>query len=156
MRRRPIGGLTTCVATLSLGLVLSACGGGGSTTATISKAEFLKQGDAICKDGNEQIEAAAERQFPKSSGRPSQAEQVKFATQTVIPNIQHQIDAIKALGAPEGDEATVETITSEAQSALDEAKKDPTVLTSNGPGPFAKADKFTNSYGLTACGSSEG
>ena len=83
-------GVTTFVATLGLGLVLSACGGGGSTTATISKAEFLKQGNAICKNGNKQIEAAAEQQFPKSSGRPSQAEQVKFATQTVIPNIQHR------------------------------------------------------------------
>jgi hypothetical protein len=149
-------GVTAFVTTLGLGLVLSACGGGGSSTATISKAEFLKQGNAICKNGNKQIEAAAEQQFPKGRGRPSQAEQVKFATQMVISNIQHQIDAIKALGAPEGDEATVETITSEAQSALDEAKKDPTVLTGNGPGPFAKANKFANSYGLTACGSSEG
>jgi hypothetical protein len=149
-------GAAAFVVTLGLGLILSACGDGGSTSAMISKAEFLKQGNAICKNGNKQIQAAAEQQFPKSSGRPSQAEQVKFATQTVIPNIQHQIDAIKALGAPEGDEATVETITSEAQSALDEAKKDPTVLASNGPGIFAKADKFANSYGLNACGSGEG
>jgi hypothetical protein len=148
-------GATAFVATLGLSLVLSACGGGGSTTATISKAEFLKQGNAICKNGNKQIEAAAEQQFPKSSSRPSQAEQVKFVTQTVIPNVQRQIDGIEALGAPEGDEATVEAITSEAQSALNEAKKDPNVMTGDGPGPFVKADKFANSYGLTACASSE-
>ncbi len=110
----------------------------------------------ICKKGNQQIERAAEQQFPKSGGKPSQAEQVKFANQTVIPNVQGQIDKIKKLGAPEGDEATVETIVSEAQAALDEAKKDPTVLTSNGPDPFAKANKFANAYGLTACGSGEG
>ena len=29
-------------------------------------------------------------------------------------------------------------------------------MTSNGPGPFVKADKFASSYGLTACGSGDG
>lgn len=155
MHKGLIGGCTTCVAALSLCLAFSACGSSSDATAAISKAEFLKQGNAICKNGNEQIEKAAEQQFPKDDSKPSQAERIKFATQTVIPTVQHQIDAVKALGAPEGDEAMVETIIAEAQNALNEAKKDPSVLTSNGPGPFASADKFANSYGLTACGVDE-
>ena len=68
--------------------------------------------------------------------------------------MQSQIDGIKALGAPTGDEAQVKAIVDSAQSALDKAKADPTVLLQNNPknDPFAKANQLGKSYGLTACG----
>ena len=68
--------------------------------------------------------------------------------------MQSQIDGIKALGAPTGDEAQVKAIVDSAQSALDKAKADPTLMLQNNSknDPFAEANQLAKSYGLTACG----
>ena len=73
--------LTAAVAAAVLAALVAGCGGGGDTTTdetvTLTKAEFIKQGDAICKEGNEEIEAgfekfAEENEIPKS-GEPDKS-----------------------------------------------------------------------------------
>ena len=158
MRSSLYGGLAVA-AVLSVGLVLTACGSNNnstSTTAALTKPQFLKQGNAICKKGNKQINQAGQKQFPKGSGKPTQAQITKFATGTVIPSVQSQIDGIRALGAPSGDEAKVKAIVDSAQADLDKSKKDPTLLTSNKSDPFAKTNKLAKAYGLTVCASGGG
>src|SRR5437764_3442172 len=109
-----------------------------TSTPAITKAQFLKAGNAICARGNRQIGNAANRLFPRSGGKPSQAKLSAFARTTIIPSVQRQIDEIKALGAPAGGQATVNAIVGAAQAALDKGKRDPAVLTTNGPGPFKR------------------
>jgi hypothetical protein len=77
-------------------------------------------------------------------------------TDAVVPSIQGQIDSIKALSPPSGDEDQVNALLSAAQSALDKVKADPSLITdqSNRSDPFAEANKLTNAYGLTKCGGS--
>jgi hypothetical protein len=157
MRSGLIGGLA-CVAIMSVGLVFAACGSNNNNTSTtaLTKAEFLKKGNAICKKGNQQINQASKTAFlskGKPSGPPPKSAQVKFATDSLIPTIQGEIDGVKALGAPAGDEAQVKAITDSAQSALDKGKADPTLLLQSGKkNPFAKSNKLANAYGLTVCG----
>jgi hypothetical protein len=64
--------------------------------------------------------------------------------------IQGEIDGLRALGAPAGDEQQVDAILNEAQSALDKTKQDPSVLANTDP--FKKANQDAKAYGLTACG----
>jgi hypothetical protein len=159
MRSSLYGGLAVA-ATLTVGLVLVACGSSNdnsttSTTAALSKAAFLKQGNAICKKGNQQINAAAHKAFPKGSGKPTQAEKTKFAA-ILIPTVQTEIDGVNGLGAPTGDEAKVKAIVVSAQAALDKVKADPSILFQNSTDPFAKSNKLTNAYGLTTCGGGGG
>jgi hypothetical protein len=158
MRSSLYGGLAVA-AILIVGLVLVACGSSNdnsttSTTAALSKAAFLKQGNAICTKGNQQVNAAAHKAFPKG-GKPTKADEAKF-TAILIPTVQTEIDGVKALGAPTGDEAKVKAIVVSAQAALDKAKADPTILFQNSTDPFAKSNKLTNAYGLTACGGGGG
>ena len=145
----------TLVASLALVLVVAGCGSSSKSKSTstpaITKAEFLKKGNAICKKGNQEINKAAKTVFAKGK-KPSHAEMIKFATGTVIPSVQTQISGVKALGAPKGDEAQVNAIVTTAQAALDKAKKDPAILVSNKSHPFAKSNKLTKAYGLKACG----
>ena len=147
-------------------IVLAGCGGGDDTSSTsagasgtsgeqgasLTKSEFLAQGNAICENGNQEIQAAGKKLFTQSQP-PSAAEQEKFATDTLIPSIQEQIDGIKALTPPAGDEDQVNAITDAAQSALDKAKADPALLTDQGgqSDPFAEANKLANAYGLDKC-----
>ena len=146
----------TLAAPLILVVVAAGCGSSSKSTPALTKAEFLKKGNAICKKGNDQISQVANKAFPKSKGRPSRAQMIKFVTDTVIPSVQGQISGVKALGAPQGDEAKVNAIVTTAQAALDRAKKDPVLLTSNKNDPFAKSNKLAKAYGLTVCGSGGG
>jgi hypothetical protein len=152
MRSSLYGGLAVA-AILTVGLVLVACGSSNdnSTTTALSKAAFLKQGNAVCAKGNKQINSAAHKVFGPNK-KPTKADETKFATDTLIPSVQSQINAIKALGAPQGDEAKVTAIVTSAQSALDKIKADPTLAFQNKLDPFAKSNKLTTAYGLTACG----
>jgi len=162
MRSSLYGGLALA-AILSVGLVLGACGSSSSsstsTTAALTKAAFLKQGNAICKKGNQQISKASKQEFgthKNPKGKPTPAAEKKFINDTLIPEIQKEIDGVNALGAPKGDEAKVKAVVDAAQADLDQAKKDPTVFFSNKGDPFKKSNKLANAYGLTVCGGGGG
>ena len=141
-------------AALVAGALFAGCGGGDSsdTTATaLSKAEYQKQGNAICAKGNKVIAAQVQKQF--KNGQPTQQQIEQFATETAIPTIQNEIDQLRALPAPSGDEATVNAIYDAAQQGIDAAKKDPSIIAQDNPQAFAKANKLAKAYGLGVCGS---
>jgi hypothetical protein len=131
-----------------------ATGATGATGEPLSKDEFITQADAICEAGDKKIDAAAQETF--SGGQPSQAEQEQFVTEDVVPNIQEQVDGLRALTPPEGDEDEVSAILDSAQDAIDQIESDPGTLTegANGDDPFSEANQLAKEYGLTVCGQS--
>jgi hypothetical protein len=143
------------IAALLIG-ALSAAGCGSSsksssknpTTSTpaITKAEFLAKGNAICTNGNKRTYAAA----AKLGKSPSKAQIIAFVESTNVPSIQSQINAIRALGAPSGDEATVTKFLDLAQSDLNKIKRNPALVAANTK-PFANFAKIAHPYGLKAC-----
>jgi hypothetical protein len=144
---------------LLAGLVLCGCGSSSSssstTTAAISKAEFLKKANTVCKKGNQKINKVDKSIF-ETNKKPTKAQEMQFATGTLIPGIQEELDGIKALGAPKGDEAKVNQIVTTAQDTLDKIKNDPTILFTSSTDPFKAANKLSNAYGLTVCGAGGG
>ena len=84
------------------------------------------------------------------SGKPSQEELDSFVTDTVLPSTQEQIDQIRALGFPEGDEDQINEILDSAESDVEAAQSDPSVLTQGGD-PFADTNQLATDYGLTEC-----
>jgi Spy/CpxP family protein refolding chaperone len=138
----------------ALAMLIAGCGGGGDdTTATLTKAEFIKQGDAICKKGNETSEAetedlAKEGNFQLEKLSEEQAEEV--VTEVMAPNLKRQAEEIDALEAPKGDEAKVDALVASIDEAVAEFEKD--------PGSFfeetalAKPIRLENAYGFKICG----
>jgi hypothetical protein len=155
---------TTLMALAASGAIaLTACGGDDSSdssstaaettstaAATITKDEFIKQGNEICVAGNKEIDASAQEVFSKGA-KPSEEDVAKFGTDTVAPSVQSQIDAIRALGAPEGDEEVITQALDDAQSGVDQINEDPSSV-ANGPPDLDKGAKELQAYGLTACG----
>ena len=141
---------------LGLALIGAGCGGddkGSSPSPT--KAEFVRKGNAICTNGNKKIDAKGRKLFGGQQKKPSESQLKKFATDVLIPEVQKQVDQIRDLGAPKGDEKKVKAILDAAQQGIDKAKKDPIAITQdNGADPFQKANKLARDYGLTVCGSS--
>ncbi len=156
MRTR-LTGKMAIAATLIVGLGAAGCGSSNSKSASststastpaLSKAAFLKQGNAICRQGNRKINADASRVFTRNR-RPTRAERTRFA-ESAIAVIQSDINGIRALPAPVGDRAAVKKITDTAQKDLDKVKANPAVLLGKAD-PFKDANKLAKAYGLTVC-----
>jgi hypothetical protein len=81
---------------------------------------------------------------------------VAFAKATAIPSIQSQVDQVRKLKPPANDESTVKAIVNTAQSDLDKVKANPALLASNGPDPFADANRLAKAYGMTQCAGNNG
>ncbi|HET7590626.1 MAG TPA: hypothetical protein VFK14_10665 [Solirubrobacterales bacterium] len=152
---KPFIALLAALAAISM--IAAGCGGGDSTdSSSLTKAEFVKQGNALCAKGNKEINQGFE-EFAKENGfsekqKPTKAQMTEVIETVVIPGIRGQVEGIEGLEPPSGEEAKVEAITDAANEALEKGEEDPAVLTSQKAGPFAKADKLASAYGLVKCG----
>jgi hypothetical protein len=151
------------VAALAL---IAGCGGGSDSSSTeatagsLSKAEFVKQGNAICARGNKEIEEGfeefgKEHHFSKQN-EPTPAELEEAVEEVLIPKIRKEIDDIRALGAPSGEGSEVETILAAAEKGLEKGEEDPRAMIKEGEGPFKEANELSREYGLVKCGEEEG
>jgi hypothetical protein len=150
MGRAPIAALTALVL-----LALAGCGTSGKTTSSatsatqgpsISKATFVAKANAICTKGNAENKAAG----AKLGANPSEVQVVAFVKGHEVPAIQAQLDAIKALGSPPGDEAKVAKMLALGQAGVDAVKSEPTLVTT-GADVFAHFAQLAHPYGLVAC-----
>jgi hypothetical protein len=142
MRSSLYGGLLMVAV---LGLVALGCGGGDDN---LTKAQFIQQADAICKKGNKQIDAEAEKIFTTKE-QPSKAQLEQFSSETLIPNIQGQVDDVRALDEPSEDEDQVNAFLDSAQSELDKGKQNPLYMTTDQS--FSKTNKMGQQYGFKVC-----
>jgi hypothetical protein len=152
------GLLGSIVGLLAIVLLAAGCGGGddtSSTTATLTKAEFLKQGNQICAEGNKEIDAGFE-EFAKENNlgkneEPTEAQLEESAETIILPGVTKQVEGVAALPVPSGEEEKVDPIIDGAEEALEEAEADPSILTDEKNDPFAEVNKLAGAYGLTAC-----
>jgi hypothetical protein len=134
-------------------LLAGACGGGG---ARLSKAEFLKQGNAICKAASAEIDAASAKAFPNQNEQPDPVKFKTFANETLDTAVRQQIDDIDDLKPPKDLQEDVDQLLSDARAAIDKVKedvnKDAAAFLANETDPFTDVNKKSNDIGLTVCG----
>lgn len=107
----------------------------------LTQQQFVEQGNAICAAGSAEIEDA-DRSLAGSS--------TEFFLDTVAPNIRQQVEAMRALGFPAGDEETLEAIFDDTEQVLAEIESDPARV-GRPPNPFADLNERMADYGLTTC-----
>lgn len=112
--------------------------------------EWATQADEICTAGDAEIDQAAQETF--AEGEPSKEEEEAFVSDTVLPNIQGQIDEISALTPPEGaDGEQVTEFLDTAQDEYDAVAEDPASALSDDS--FAETEKLAQDLGLQNCAS---
>jgi hypothetical protein len=152
-----VGKLIAVLAALvAILVVVAGCGGGSdsSSSSSITKAQFIKQADAICEKGDEESSEEVEKFVEDNNvntNKPTKKQQEEVVTQVVAPNVQGQIEEIDALGAPEGDEAKIEAMVDAVEEGVEEIEAEPTKLI-EGKNPLAKGSKLAKEYGLKTCG----
>ena len=124
----------------------------------LTSKEFKQQANAICKEGNQQIEAAAEATFGNlgRNERPTPEQVTAFAA-ILVPNIRQQVEGVAALEPPKSLQAKVKKLITSARAALAKVEADPTLVTSEGKDdPFAATNKQAKKLGLKECAGDSG
>jgi hypothetical protein len=167
MKKTLIRGLFFGVLAVAAAGTLMGCGGGSDnggggakdttvSTSSHSKAEFIKLANTICKKGKEttvgklgpylKSHGGETKVTPKSERIFAEALQVVF-----LPAVQTQIEEIRALGAPAGDEQKIEAFLSALQEATDAhregAVRSQEVFTKD----FKRSARLAQEYGLEYC-----
>jgi hypothetical protein len=163
MRSGLIGGLA-CVAILTAGLVLAACGSSNhnsTSTTGASKAEFVSKANAVCLKGNARIgravhdilkrQARLAQTGGESVGPPTSAEVAKLG-QLAIPTVQRELDQIRALGPAPGAEHKIKALIDQEQSAVDKVRAAPTLFGSQSKAAPFRTSKVAKDFGLSFCG----
>jgi hypothetical protein len=145
---------------LAAGLIAAGCGGDddddttAATTTTeaaatgepLSKAEFIEQGDEICADANKELRELEQQEF--GGGAPSEQEASEFGDE-LADNIQSQIDGLRGLTPPEGDEDEIAQTLDAGQEGVDQLREAETPTQTPG---LAEASRMLRDYGFEECG----
>jgi len=139
----------------------SSVSGGDGGVASISKAAFIKEADAICASGKKQVEneyaaflkkkGIKEINSKESSNAEAEAQATEVIETIAIPALNKQLDTIKALGAPDGEEKVSAYLTA-VEAGIEEGEAEPLTLFTSSEKVFAKADKLAGEIGFKVCG----
>ena len=138
--------LATCL--LTAGLLVAGCGNddddGGDA---LSHEELITQGNEICSEGNDEVDAAAEELFSNTE-QPTEEQAEAFVNDTLVPSIQGQIDDLRDLEGPSEDEDALNPILDEAETVLGELEADPALVEQD---TFGSVNQQLDDFGLTEC-----
>lgn len=147
--------LAAIAALVALSALVAGCGGGddGDTTVTLTKAELIEKGDAICAKANKQSETEAEdfakeNDFELAGASKEQLEEA--VAEVLVPSLNQQVEELDALGAPEGDEEQVEEIIVSLEDAAGEIEDDPALVFQGAV--LKEPSQLAKDYGFEVCG----
>jgi hypothetical protein len=153
------------IAALSLVAVLVAAGCGsdsddssasGGTDASLTKAQFIKEADAICNKGNKR-KLALFRSYGKKNElgeqKPLQGQSMEdLISNVLLPEVQKQAEALGEMTTPPGEEAKVDAVVEAVEDSIKKAEPDPESVLTRGTSPFLASNKVAQEYGFEVCG----
>lgn len=126
--------------------LLAGCGGGDSAP---TKAAFLKEGNAICKKGEEERAKMLQELTKKIGFKASQPVKEKAVTE-LMGTYEKTSEELAELDPPAGDEERMDEILEERENSEKKVEADPnTAMTSKVQ--FEKANEVATEYGLKKC-----
>ncbi len=127
-----------------------------------TKSTFIKQADAICSKGKREVESELGsylekegiKEIGESGESPSEtkAHEVEVIETIGIPALDRQLDELKALAAPSGDEAKVNAYLSAVEDGIERGAEEPQTLFRSADKIFAESDKLAGDVGFKVCG----
>lgn len=146
--RLPVAG-----ALLASLLLLAGCGSGGTsseTAAALTKAQYVKQADAICaKVEKRQLKLVGA--FQKLHLKQSPSSELKLVRFAGIPPLDTQAEELAALSPPTTEAKEASAFIKAFEAGVAEAEKNPGLLLKINQDPFAKARALASSYGFKVC-----
>jgi hypothetical protein len=153
---------------LLIGLVFAAgaagCGGddssaGDSTTSGVTgftgeaptdPISYHLAADRYCRQAEHELDKAAAEQF--GGGTPSPEELTDFVNDVYLPVMRRQMEQIRTIPIPEGEEDAVNAIYDAFDEGLAQAEDDPASLLQGPPPGIERASELAADYGFDDCG----
>lgn len=130
----------------------SADGSGGELEPTSeSKEEYVAEANALCRKQKKQIQADLSKLLQTLPEGSPQASARKIVEEGLTPGLEAEVEGLRELGAPEGDEEQIEALLVAIEATLAEAREDPKAFVGNASA-FAKTRKLAGEYGIGQCG----
>lgn len=143
---------------LAFAAVAAGCGGDEGdetiTTSSLGKKEFVKQVNAICAKREKEVLDGWEPYFKahEDDDVPKGVLWANAQKAVMLPPVEAEIEEIRELGAPRGDEDQIEALLVSMQKAVDgteEIEKVRSVFFTD-PG-FSRATVLASEYGIGEC-----
>lgn len=142
------------IAAVAVALAIAGCGGGDSS-GSISKEEFIAKADAICKKSNSRMEAAFGK-FLQGNPNLTKTTGPKFERlvgDVMVPNLKREVEELRALEIPDGGEEKVNAMIAALEEGVETAERDPQAVTNSSDVVFGISSRIAGEYGLEVCGS---
>lgn len=145
-----------CGLALVIAFVVGGCGSSGSdkTAAVhVSKAVFLRKADVTCERIYDQVTAGYQSFVKHAGNQPFSTPQKirSFVNTVLLPAKRQEVDELRALGVPGGDEDQVEGILAAYEEGIATAEEDPQAAATSTFGVFVLATEMAEAYGLEDC-----
>lgn len=159
-RMRSIGSL---LGALVVVLTVAGCGGSdGDETTRVSKAEFVKEGGAICVATRKGIRSDFEAFTRSSEGRElERAEKAneltpveaaaKVGEEIIVPAMRQELEEFRALGIPDGDDDQVNALLEAFEEGAEKAEEHPERAATDGTEAFGGSGDVADDFGLVGC-----
>ena len=135
---------------LMAALALSACGDDGGQRLT--KATFIAQGNQICAETEQQVNAAVQTSFPNKGLVPTAAEAEQFVDGPFDDLVQDELAKLDELQPPEEDQERVDEIIKAGRRGLEEIKSNAVLVLNQDRNPMNRYAGLASDYGLEGCG----
>ncbi len=135
---------------LILSVALAAgCGGGGSE---LSKAEYIKQADAICKKSNSTLSGEAfgylKAHSKELAGLSNVSVRKRVNAAVIVPRVETTLKQLRALETPDGDTNELEAFYAAISKAAEKTEENPRDIEANA---FNETHKLGRAYGFNNC-----
>ena len=129
-------------------LALAGCGDGSGEE---SRSDFVREGNAICRDAKTDIRRAISRRMVDPRELAARAYLERVARETLIPRLERQLRQLRGLPIPPGDEGSLRELLGALEAALERSQRKPFTFGPAKNSPYAKPDRLARAYGLTDC-----
>ncbi len=128
-----------------------------TTTAPLTKAQYVERADKICQATTAQLKkegAKLSAGAAKTGNLPPQDEIVMFLRNTSVPTYERMLASLRVLPPPPDDAAELDGFLASLANAIDTVKEDPAKYSkTSAPDPFDDANARAQRYGMEICGS---
>jgi hypothetical protein len=147
---------TMLAAVVALAAVAAGCGGGdGEDEATLTKAQFIKQADKICKKISEKNKEDFQAFVQKAQGEGGlEKSGGDIGQEVVLPNFEAKVAQLTELEPPSQGEKQITAWYEALEAALEEAQEDPNTLigfAASPDAPLVEANRIAREYGFEEC-----
>lgn len=151
--RKGVRAIIAVLVVASLALVAGCGGDDDDATASLTKQQFIKQANAICKQSRTEVGErlqAAEKLIKPGETVKTDAGREKVVETVLTPVFKTRLEKFKSLSPPEGDEEEVEEIVEGMELAVQRLERNPLPAFYNVT-QFKEANERSAAYGLKDC-----